>query len=259
MGDQFVSDVFESLQTIRLEDKEAQRRSMYIYDFYNVIGLTTNQENRSFDVMANFMNAVIKGLNKYVHLPRIIVFIPDGDLLRYFDHFTFGVSAIANICLKNLITNVDRLIQARKDALRLCRPGALAYNEPKLIWVNMMNRVNVREPDQLLAMRKKFNAALNAQLETKRNHYAIDITDEMNKSEFFTSRKQLTPLGKETFWRTIDMVLEKFDVHKISLRPGTKVSDLDLQQLKEKKQKNDPRQQRKMPTPPPKLRKELYR
>ena len=42
-----------------------------------------------------------------------------------------------------MILNIDRILDSRKDDLRRIKPGAVEPEDPKIIWVKMINRVNV--------------------------------------------------------------------------------------------------------------------
>ena len=112
---------------------------------------------------------------------------------------------------------MECVIKGRKDELRCKRPGAVAPNEPKLIWVKMFNRT--ANPSKELAVRVKFNTALENILASKRNHYIIDVTNAMYKSDYFSQNNRITARGKSRFWMEIDQAIEDFDSQKRSLRP----------------------------------------
>ena len=147
----------------------------------------------------------------------MIIIVPDWDLLKFFGHFSFRISLISGKCIDWLLKIIEKAIEARKEELRRCCPGALVTNEPKFIWVAMFNRSN---PQQLLAVCNKYNTALEELLANRCYHYFIDISKQMNDVKFFTPENNLTQRGKLNFWNEIDWLIEMFDYQKISLRPN---------------------------------------
>ena len=112
-------------------------------------------------------------------------------------------------------------IESRKDKLRRKKPGALAPNEPKFIWIKMFNRTT--NPSKELAVRSKFNTTLENILASKRHHYIVDVTNAMYKSDYFSQNNRITARGKNRFWVEVDQAIEDFDFQKRSLRPVAEV------------------------------------
>ena len=174
------------------------------------------------NVLARIFNSLVEGLNRNKGndpLPRLLVVIPDADILKFINHYTYGVSAITGRCLNWLITNMDRVIEAKKEQLQKKKAGAVAANEPKIIWVKMLDTPNMTYSD-LMACRKKYNAILDDILAQKRNHYVIDINDEMYHISHFLWSNTLNARGETRFWREIDQLLEAFDYNREKLLPG---------------------------------------
>ena len=186
-----------------------------------------------------------RGLNEYVHLPRMVIIVPDADLLRFFNHYTFGITEIAEHCINWLIVTMERGIEARKDALRRRRQGAVNPNEPKVIWIKMLNRVN--GTSKMMKFRHKFNDALEQMLANRKCHYIMDVSEVLASPQNFTDRNLINARGKEVFWREVNKVIEDFDKQKISLRPVAKVF---------KKDKNTNNKDKFRMPPPPKKRKD---
>ena len=66
--------------------------------------------------MARLVNALIKALNNkdLKVLPRMIVIIPDEDLIKSINYFELGISNILESAIKWVVTNMQRAIKAKK-------------------------------------------------------------------------------------------------------------------------------------------------
>ena len=241
VGDKFVCDSFTALQQLKVEKKDANAESPYMYEHYNVKCFAVDKLVYPCNVMVNLVNSFFKALNEFVHLPRMIIIIPDSDLLRHFDHYTFGITLIAEHCINWVVNTMERAIEARKDGLRRRRQGALNSNEPKVLGVKMFNRVNAGS--KLLKFRNKFNSVLEQMLSSRRGHYIIDVNKVVAQPQNFTEHNVITAHGKEVFWRELNKIVEDFDKQKISLRPIAKI-------FKKNSGNSNQKAQFKMPPPP---------
>ena len=188
----------------------------YMYQYYNVICQTEDRLSNVSSIPARFMNAIAKGLNAN-HMPRIILIIPDGDILKAINHFSFGVSTIIGHVLEWIIKNIDSAIESKKDELRKRKPGTLVANKPRILWLCMPDRPNGTSP--LLEARKKFNNILEDILCSKKNHYITCISNKIAYPINFTQSNYLNERGKELFWIETNRAVEKFNYNKDSMLP----------------------------------------
>ena len=73
----------------------------------------------------------------------------------------------------------------RKEDLARTKAGATLPNEPKMIWVEMVDRVGCF--DCALSVRIKFNSVLETILADHMHHYIIDINRQLNDSTYFSA------------------------------------------------------------------------
>ena len=116
-----------------------------------------------------------------------------------------------------ITTQMSRAIEAKKEMLCKKKLGAVLGNEPKIIWLNMINRVNRR--NYILSLRNKYNLAIEDILANKDQHYLMDITAELADHGYFDQFNKLNEHGKAQFWREVDNLIELFEKKKISLKP----------------------------------------
>ena len=223
LGDKFINDIFQALPDLHNSLREAKHPIPYMYDYYSITYLTEHQPTyNNNNTLARIVNTLAKGLNEQPRVPRFILVIPDIDILRFINHFGFGVSQIIGKCLNCLIKNIDIIIESCKDDLRCRKPGALHSSEPKLVWMKIFEQPNMKE-NQFCHVQEKFNNILENILSTKKNHYIMDISLHISfPANFFPRSSILNTRGKDVFWLETDRMLEEFDYNKNLMIPTVK-------------------------------------
>ena len=112
-----------------------------------------------------------------------------------------------------LVNNIDRAILCRKEDLKHIRPGAIAANEPKILWVKMLRRQYNTElhtkQNPVDALVDVYNDLLEEILSAKRGHFLIDINQELKGLTCCTAHGTLSGYGKVKYWREVDKIIEK--------------------------------------------------
>ena len=158
IGDKFVNDNYHALSKMKTEANIARRPGPYIFDYFHVSCFTPNPQSLVKDVLARFVNCLIKALNDATKLPRIIIIIPDDDILCFINFVTYGIKQVCRSAISYVSTQMTRALETKKEQLIRRKPGSIIASEPKLIWVNMMDKIDV--DDEVLALRSKYNSAL---------------------------------------------------------------------------------------------------
>ena len=112
---------------------------------------------------------------------------------------------------------MDRAIEAKKDQLFRRKPGSVKEDEPRIIWINMIDRVNGRS--QILAHRHKYNRVVENILASKEKHHIMDINAEIAEPGNYNQFNRLNDFGKARFWLEVDKQIELFEKAKIMLKP----------------------------------------
>ena len=194
----------------------------FIQRNYNVKGYVTNPNGFGNDnVMANIINALIKGLNEENFLPKYVLVVLDIDLLWHINHWEGGLMALTGTVVNWITNQMIRTVEVRKDDLTKVYTGTAIDGEPLFVWVKMFNRIKQSSNNPLFAVRDKYNRAIEEILAAKRGHYIIDINNAMQDPAYFDEFNQLNPAGQRRFWIEIDRKIEKFeeDKRKYSLKP----------------------------------------
>ena len=193
-----------------------------MYQYYNVFCFTPNPKSVLRNVLARLVNCLIKALNNAKKMPRMIIIIPENDLVEYLSHKNFDMKVLANKALNWVMNQMVRAVDAKIDNLRLRCPGAIVTTEPKFIWVEMFNRVT--DFTKLPSVRHKYIEALQEQIRKRTRHYIIDINESMMDTSLFDMANQLNGRGTVHFWNQIDDQIKSFDYRKISLKPPKQVT-----------------------------------
>ena len=213
IGDLFVSQVFHALPYRNTQNRLAKKGPLYVYDNFTVKCFSTNPLSKIKEAHAHLVNSLIHGLNKNKYLPRLIIILPDWDIVKYVGEVSFGIFLILEKMLSWTVEAMYRAIETRKEDLRKFKSGVVTYGEPKILWVKMIDRVGVI--DRALAVCNKFNRALENVLSRRRNNYVIDVNNKINDASFFSQQlKELNDDGLHRFWLEIDKKIEEFEYNK---------------------------------------------
>ena len=219
IGDRFLLDVHSSLSKLKSDAVIEKRPIPYIYDYYNVKLYTANPLSEIRNTMTRLVNSLTKALNDATMLPRIILIIPDDNILRHIKDLT-DIKPVCVGVINWIMNEMDKVIQSKKDQLKQRKAGAIAAGEPKMIWVAMINRMNICS--KLLSVRSEFNKAIEACMANRSGHYFLDVASKIEELGYFNQEHKLNEDGKTRLWKEIDYMIEKFDFQKISLRPASR-------------------------------------
>ena len=185
----------------------------YLYEYYNVVCATPHNGTNIRNALARILNSIVELLNNRAQIPRMIIVIPDWDLVRNMNHFDSGATYMAERSMHWICNEIDKIFEICKDEYMHRKKGALIAGEPKIIWVKMLYRPN---PSDCIKIRHKFNNALNDTLLLHKHTYLADVAVPTSN---FDRCNNITPSGKEHFWRDLDAQLRDFDRQKITLKP----------------------------------------
>ena len=230
IGDAFLQENFYGLSKMKSEAHLQKRAIPYVYDFYNVSCYTAKPDSAIKVVLTRIVNSFVKALNDTLRVPSVVLMMIDDDILKEISasHDDHGIKVIIKGALTWILNQISRAVEAKIDFLERRKPGAVTANEPKIIWTSMMNRMRGRS--RVLAHRSKYNDVLIEVLAQRKNHFIIDINENMADISFFDAKNKLNSYGRHNFWIQIDTQLEKFDKGAVTLTPVMDDDDYITQQ-----------------------------
>ena len=235
IGDSFLAEIHPVLNEMSREKDDAESSVPYMYKFFNVSCFVTNPLCVERSKLTRILNALIEALNQCKTLPRLIVMLPDTDLIEQIDLVNPGKCQIMGACFDWLLNNAEKVISAKKEGFRQIRLGAVLPNEPKLVWVCPLTR-NEFATEAFVAAIEFLNNIMEDVLAAHRNNYIICINARMDETHYFTSHGDLSGHGKVKFWRSLDRAIEQFNKHEVSLRPISNKEKQERQQCQQQRQ-----------------------
>ena len=217
IGDAFLNRNYHTLSEIKREAERARKQIPYIFDYYNIQCFTPNPKSLVSEVLAKFVNCLVKALNQTLKLPKLVVVIPDDDILRYVFEDTEECKRLTKTAIRWVVNQMIRAVDAKKDNMSRRKPGAVMAKEPKFIWIKMFDRISSRE--RLYDYREMYNECLETLLAEKEEHYILDVNVHLQESGLFDSGDCLNAHGRKIFWIELDKGIERFDKKKVSLKP----------------------------------------
>ena len=89
----------------------------YIREKYDVKVLCSSSLSLNKQVLARLHNNLINGLQEQPLLPKAIIFVFDGNIIKMIYHQAKGMQMVMELVLKNLFAGVHRAILAHKEKL----------------------------------------------------------------------------------------------------------------------------------------------
>ena len=250
--DQFISDNIDELYKLKSKAVINNKDIPYIFQAYNVKTFTPD----SATGINRLLSAFITALNEVHHIPKLILVVPDGDLISAIPQ-QFTSSMIIGASLHYIIKQMDLALERRCQDLMNKRPGSIQNWKSNIIWACMLKRPLTQLDaglEHIYMLHGKFNAILKERLlDGDAEHHKIISIDVPTNGFDLTGK--LTGMGAAEYWSEINVRLKKFDYDKIKLRPRlqstNKAQTINPQLKSQVVIPVTQSRKRKLPTPPP--------
>ena len=202
----------------------------YVNDYYNVHSFYTPKIPQK-STCGKIVNVLIDALNQKQatrhRLPRFLIIMPDKDIFNDLDNFeklkhgqiVKGLAKIVNW----LMRQVDIYVRRKHLQISEKKPGAVCAEDPVVIYVNMIPRVDRFHEDskmgRICSYGMKFSEILNEAV-ARQDQHIMNIKS-LSSFDYFNRYGELSAKGKEVMWDEIDYLLERFDKGKVKLIPKT--------------------------------------
>ena len=131
IGDDFLKNNIGEFHAARKNALKNRTSSHYLFDNHNVLGFYGSSSwgiNR-------FLNPFIDALNEPPHLPKMLVFAYDKDILSNLSLHKIHTGVVLAVVLHYMIKQIDSIIRKCISAIIEKWPGAITQGYPKIIWV----------------------------------------------------------------------------------------------------------------------------
>ena len=169
----------------RAQARETKNPPPYLFQYYNIDGLYPPTRSDVKSVLARIFNALVEKFNESIYLPRYIVIIPDKDIIVNAQVFDYGAWDTFEQAIRWLVSNIDGMIEVRKEDLKAKNPGALSpSSEPRLVWVKTLVHPEILLAKSTYSLVRKFNTALEDTIVDNKRSHILKVAVLPNNSNF---------------------------------------------------------------------------
>ena len=229
VGGAFLDAIFGKFQEHQnaaiMDRRKPDTPSMYLTDRFNV--KLSTYHSSSQPAISRILNATIEALNTEHRLPKMLIIIIDKDIINDLkdEDFDYGANKCLTLNINWLFKQIDIAVRRTRLQILEKRPGAVNGNDPKIIYVQMVIRVehykNNSKMAKICGLRSKFNELLS-EAAGRFNAYILSIRS-CTGPEYFDHLGNLSAKGKDAFWWELDELIEKFEANQVKLLPCTRL------------------------------------
>ena len=195
--------------------------SLHMEDYFNIHAFYNDKASAPELAATHIVNSAVDAVNKSHRLPKFLVVILDKDILSDFD--LFASDAVESIAEETswVVKQIQTAMKHRRSSVTDQKPGAVYADDPKIIFVRMIRRVEShsfgKTLNRVFELRPKFNDSLNEAVR-RIDQYILTINS-CNSPDHFTHEGELSEKGHLAFWKELDNLVDRFDNKKIKLLP----------------------------------------
>ena len=205
----FLGDVFV-LNTYSRYCHQQPEEEFYIKRNFEVSAYMSNKNN-SLDqnMVSRYRNLLVGILAEQIILPKLLVVVPDDDLITYVNHQTAGLTKILDRVINWLMKEYSHIIDAQKDYLPV---KAKRNHLLQIVWIEAPHHDNFMDIDN--EMRAKFNACLRTIGKLYDNVSVLElkkIWDPTDSNLFLKDAYRFTADGMKAYWKAVDHMMQFCD------------------------------------------------
>ena len=266
LGDDFAYNTYQQyFKNLKAEDGTP---NTYTYLNFEVRAYLTSQNSmNSKNILSRLRNALVTALNEHSVLPKLIVLVPDDDIINQVAddsnektsldfHYERLLSGLCNLLAKSLTCYKDMLpLKAKRESV------------PHLLWVSPPAHKFFSEDNN--RRRKIFGKSLQIAVSAQKNMTMLKLVkfwDSENSNLFLQEQYRYTSEGLTMYWRSVDATIrfwnialsKKVDKIKPKQSAGVKEGNLKINRPDKRRRFNNRYNwyssnysaRRRLPTPP---------
>ena len=250
LGDKFLADTVGELDHVKYQAARdaSSPVPLYISEYFNVHHFHNSQQQAIKLAITRMINSLIEAFAKCKRIPKILIVIPDQDVINDLDKFEEDAAHSVMEITRWFIRQIDMVMRRRKADFLERKPGAVIGLMPTIIFVCMIRRIGTFHEGSRMAsickLRAKFNDTLN-DTTAKLNLHILTINS-CNAYKHFQKAGGLSLSGKHEFWLELDELIDHFQHNKVKLLPNPKNPPF----WGKRRDSRNSQTRRPMPTPP---------
>ena len=194
---------------------------LYLFEYYNTIPFYDKGPVGPEFTVTRVVNTLTEVINKKHALPQFLIIALDKDVIEDVDVFDKDAPILIEMAVDWLVKQISMTVRRKRAELLDKKPGAIYTGDPKIIFIQMIRRLEYYGDNKKQAIfdcRAKYNDALNNAV-SRINHRIMTINS-CNTTGHFDVKGNLSTKGKTAFWHEIDDLLDRFDRDKVKLLPN---------------------------------------
>ena len=225
LGDLFVFNTFNQHYYQQAYDNEDQAYCKYNYE----VSAYMNDAKLSIDqnVVSRIRNLMVGATNAQVRFPKIIVMVPDDDIVNYVsDGTTNGIRKPLTKVLEWIMKEHNRIIAAMKDILP---KKAKQDTYPHIIWIEppMHKDMSVK----MVKLHEKFGSVLQEVAKYKDGVSVLALKklwDPEDTNLFVKHSQRFTASGYKKYWDAVDRTVRFCDTTILRRLAKTEFNNSDF-------------------------------
>ena len=220
MGDEFLTKA-EGFLKGQKDSSNYPVDSLFTKDNFDLKIFAGSSLDHFRSPLGRMRNQLVKAIQQEILLPKLVVVIPDVDLINAIPYEGYGISDIYGRIVHWLAAEYNKIIECHKDNLQ---NKSLKEDYPQFVWFPPPQNKNFSEN----ALRSKFAKSVKASLHIQRNHMMLKLIKIWTyDNDNLATNSSYTPEGFRKFWASVDSAITFW---ANNLAPGRKASKLDQQQ-----------------------------
>ena len=189
----------------------------YAKEHFEVIGFINDlRDNEDRSIISQFHNTLVHALEEKPLLPKIIVIVPDDDIINFLNFAEYGVSKCLGRVIDWIMREHIRIIDIYKEFLP-ARAKRSTY--PQILWIDVPTHDGFKNN----LMRQKYNYAVNTAAQFHENTWTLQLKkvwDPHNHSLYNKEEDKYSVEGIKMYWEAVDKTVRYTDT--ILLKKPTK-------------------------------------
>ena len=240
--------------------------SVYIKENFDVTAFINGKfKSKDPSVVSRLRNALVTAVTKQPVLPKLVVIVPDDDMIKFLNIYAAGISKSLGKIVDYIMLEHDKIIESFKEYLD-DRSKKAEY--PHFLWILAPLHQNFANNEE----RKKFNRCVERMTAFHGNTSALylkKVWDSNDTNLFVKESRRFTSVGYARYWEAIDKTVRYCDTIKLrnytKRKTGEEVQDTQSRNnsrycwFKQKANKkpnakfarNNDFGRRRLPSPPP--------
>ena len=161
VGEDFLCDIVDTLSEMKGSAIRKRSKPPYLCQYYNISPFYSSLGTRG---ISRILHPFAEALNKSHQLPKLMLIIPDKDLISSMINYNFGVARVMGAVLHYIIKQMDTMVDRKRKAILEKKPRAITPGYPKIFWIRMLKSpkhiLQAAHFNQSFALWGKFNSIL---------------------------------------------------------------------------------------------------